>query len=161
MDDEQQAAFAEQQAQLERDRQALADKQAAFADQQAQAYRGDCAAFAEQLAGQGRILPAEQPFVTELLASIPADAQCSFAEGDGEVTVATGERLRQFLSGLPERVDYTEHGTGKQGGGPVAAFAAPVGYSVDPAQAELHARAKAYQAEHNTTFDAALAAVTQ
>lgn len=158
--EEQQAAFAEQQAQLQREREQLAAERQALADQVGQARRQSCAAFAEELADQGRILPAEQPFVAALLADIPADAECSFAEGDGEVTVATGERLRQFLSALPPRVDYREHGAGDPGE-QVAAFAAPAGYSVDPAAAELHRKAKAHQAEHSITFEAALAAVSR
>ena len=100
------------------------------------------------------------PFVTELLAGIEPEATCAFAENGAEVTVSTAERLRQFLEGLPRRVDYNEH-TPPEGGQPQASFAAPAGYSVDPAAAELHARAKAYAAEHNTTFEAALAAVSQ
>jgi len=152
------AAFAERQAQLERERAELEAERQRLAEQQQAARRAECAAFAEQLVREGRIAPALQTLVAALLASIPEEASCAFAENGAEVTVATGAGWRQFLQSLPPRIDYQERTP--QGEPPAsAAFAAPAGYSVDPASADLYARAKAYAAEHNVDFDTALAAV--
>lgn len=154
-----QEQLAEQHAQLQRDQAAFADQQAAFAEQQANAHQESCAAFAEELADQGRILPADTGFISALLAGIPKDAECSFAEGDAQVTTATGERLRSFLSGLPRQVDYQEHAPAQQGRQVKADFAAPDGYTVDLAAADLRNRAKAYQDEHGCSFEEAVAQV--
>lgn len=158
---EQQAAFAEQQAQLEQREAAIADRERAIAEQQAEAHRGECAAFAEQLADQGRIAPADQAFVAALLADIQPDAQVAFAESGSDVTVGTAERLRAFLSGLPVQIDYAERGAPEGDDAQAAgqAFAAPSGFQVDAGRADLHRQALAYQQQHNCDYATAAQAV--
>ncbi len=59
------------------------------------------------------MLPGEAPGLAALMASLPGDeeAELVFAAaqpGGGHVRMAPGAYLREFLSGLPERVIYRE-----------------------------------------------------
>lgn len=142
------AAFAEREADLNRRAADIEQRETALQQQTTQRHHDDCAAFAEQLAGEGRILPCDQAFITELLNAIPADATVEFAEGDQKVTAATGQRLREFLSGLPVQVEFGELAPGGEKREAVAEFAAPAGYSVDRVRGELHRKAVTYQKQH-------------
>ncbi|RMG58803.1 MAG: peptidase, partial [Gammaproteobacteria bacterium] len=68
-----------------------------------------------------------------------------------------GAWLREFLQELPSQVDFAERAAAEPEGEAVQ-FAAPDGYSVDPAQLELHKKILAYAEEHNIDYaEAALA----
>jgi hypothetical protein len=116
---EREASFAEREAQI-------AGREQRLAEQAREQHRGDCAAFADGLADQGRLLARDVPFVTELLAAIPADQEVSFAEGDGTVTAPTAERLREFLGRLPKQVDFAER-SAHMGNGELAESDAQIG----------------------------------
>lgn len=160
------AAFAEREATISAQEQALADKARALDEresalaQQEQARRlADCASFASTLVAEGRILPRDEAFIAALLAASADDAQVSFAEGDKQITAPTGEKLRGFLSALPAQVDYQERSKATETAEPAASFAAPPGYSLSQAEAERYAKVKAYQKEHNCDLVTAARAV--
>lgn len=82
-----------------------------------------------------------------------------------EMTDATFAAVRKDLEAakpkLPEHL-FREQATSGQGDQPLAKFAAPQGYTVDPERADLHMRALAWQANHpNTDYLAAIRAVSQ
>lgn len=129
----------------------LASREQALAEREAEAARADTVAFADGLVNDGKLLPREKQTVVELLLTLPADTTVNFAAADGQATtVAAGQAFKDFLNGLPKRVDYAEK---TPAGNPVntVQFAAPAGTHVNADRAELHARAKAYQADHPDT----------
>lgn len=157
-----QVAFAEREAELQQRQADIDAREQRLAEQEAERHQAGCAAFADGLVNEGRILPADASFVAALLAGIPDDDQVSFADGDNQVTAAAAERLRDFLSRLPVQVDFAERAAPEAdaAGAAGASFAAPAGYSVDPQQLERHNEIRAYQAEHNCDYATAAAAVS-
>lgn len=127
----------------------LASREQALAEREAEAARADTVAFADGLVNDGKLLPREKQTVVELLLTLPADTTVNFAAADGQATtVAAGQAFKDFLNGLPQRVDYAEKTPAQAPADAAANFAAPAGTHVDADRAELHARAKAYQADH-------------
>jgi hypothetical protein len=141
------ADFAAREQQLNQQAANLQAREQAIAAREQESRRADVAAFATSLVQSGRLLPREAATVTELLLVLPADKPLSFAAGDGTTTtVQPAQALRELLTSLPKRVDYTEKSAVTAA--PVASFAAPLGESVDASQLELHARASTYQSQH-------------
>lgn len=122
-------------------------------------------AFAERLIDAGRLTPVLQERVVALLDALPADAApVAFAEGDAQRSLPARQLVRDILEALPPVVAFGQIDTGQRGGlpGRAASFAAPDGMAVDPASAELHAKAVAWQASHpGSDYMAAVAAVTR
>lgn len=169
-DEHPQPAFAQQadrEAALAAREQAIAAREAELLVQQQQEIarqaddrRAKAAAFAASLVEAGRLLPREEPLVTTLLFLLDAQPAAAFAMADGEQQLPPADALRTLLSAVPARIDYRE-----KSGGPVpvsgAAFAAPPGSYVDPAQLETLARARAWMAEHpGSTLVEAVTAVS-
>lgn len=111
----------------------------------------------------GRLLPAQAHGAAEFLAGLQdGDADFEFAAADGQ----KGKQKRAawfsaFLASLPVQV---KPGAAKADADPASAaaaqFTAPPGYAVDPARAQIHAKALAYMAEHKSTdYQAAVRAV--
>lgn len=115
------------------------------------------AGFCEALVAEGRLTPAASGVLTaalDVLAAQPVD----FGEGDAAMPLP--EALKQALKALPKIVEFGEIGAGEAALSTVS-FAAPAGYEVDPRAAELHAKAKTYQAGHpGLDYFDALAAVS-
>lgn len=118
-------------------------------------------AFAERLIDAGRLTPVLQGRVVALLDALPADAaQVAFAEGDVQRSVPARQLVKDILEALPPVVSFGQVDLG-DGAGSVA-FAAPDGIAVDPASAELHAKAMAWQAKNpGAAYMAAVAAVSR
>lgn len=159
------AALKKEQEEIEAQRAEFAERERKIKDQEAKAKRDGIVAFAEGLVKEGRLLPRDRAGLTEFMAALDETAVIEFAEGpDGKETRKTrgSQWLREFLARLPQQVDYAERARpGTEGNGAAVNFAAPHGYSVDPARLELHNKALAYQASHpNTSYDTALAAVS-
>lgn len=136
----------------------LAARERVLRDREVAAIRSDVASFADGLVASGKLLPAERDRVVEVLVALPGDLCVSFAEAGAQVDKPAGVVLREFLTQLPPRVDFTEKSADDTTRG-VASFAAPAGMQVDALALEHLGRAQAYQAQHpNTTLVAALAA---
>lgn len=146
---------------------ALAKREAELAEKEAKLARDadlrEQAAFAEKLAADGRIAPAETDAVARALAAIPADAEIELAEGEKSTTRAA---LRRVLEGGAKRVPYGEaappggapNGNGAAADG--AAFHAPSGWQAAEGGAdETYRRVSAYAAKHGVEFAEAAAKV--
>lgn len=152
--------FAAQQAELDQRAGALAKREKLLASKEAAARQAEVANFAASLVDGGKLLPAEQPAVEALLNSLTTQEQpVSFAAADGQVSKPAAQLLRDFLTGLPARVDFAEHSAPENQDATTASFSAPVGYSVSKDRVELHNRILAYQKQHNLDYAAAAAAV--
>ncbi len=134
----------------------LAAREKALADQEIARHRADCAAFAEGLTKEGRILPRDTQALAALLATQTGEPTAEFAEDGRPQDRATW--LRGFLSRLPVQVDFSER-SAQVPGREYVEFAAPGGYQIDPSGLAHHLRASAYQKAHPTTnYTDALAA---
>lgn len=141
---------------------AIAQREAALNAKAAAENRAADAAFAEALIKEGRVLPRDRAGLIEVLASVKEAAPIEFAEDGQVVKQAPRAWLERFLKALPAQVDFSERSAAESTeSGATAAFAAPAGYAVDPANLALHARALAWQRAHNTDYVTALAAVSR
>lgn len=160
------AAFAEREQALSLQAQDLAAqkaqldaREAALAAQEAERRHAECAAFAESLVAQGRLLPRDQAPLAALLADLPDTPTASFAEGAEGLPRSPGAYLRDLLARAPVQIDYHERTAPDGTPATLAEFAAPDGYQIDPQYLPIHRRALALRAEHPTlTYDAALSA---
>lgn len=152
--------FAAKQAELDQQAAALAAREKHLAEKEAAARQAEVASFAASLVDDGKLLPAEQPAVEALLNTLATQEQpVSFAAADGQVSKPAAQLLRDFLTGLPARVDFAEHSAPASDNAAPASFSAPAGYSVSKDRMELHSRILAYQKQHNTDYATAAAAV--
>lgn len=136
-------ALDERAAQLDQREQAIAAREAAAEKAAADARHAENVSFAEGLVNDVKLAPAGKALVVGLLDHLDATAAVSFGEA-GDLTPAAA--FRQLLSGGAPIVSLGEVG-GKPAGDDKSytSFAAPAGYEVDPARAELYAKAKAIQ----------------
>lgn len=159
--DQDQASFADKQKDLEAREKALEKKEKEIADKEAKAREEEISSFAEGLVKSGKLLPGEKASLVAVLTGIAADHSVSFADGEGKtVSQDAGEVLRNFLSNLPPRVDFAEHsGAEHDERHSDASFAAPIGYTVDAKQLELHNKITAHAEKHNISYAEAAAVV--
>ena len=147
-------------AQLEADNKALADKQAKAARDAAFATAND---FCASLVKDGKVLPADAPALTAVLANVAQAEAVEFSAADGQQTKESPLAvLRRVLSGAKPVMDVSGNSKTPPAPAPGArthGFAAPAGTEVDPEQAKTYAAAKAYQAKHNVDFATALVAI--
>lgn len=154
------ADFADRETKLTADAAALATREKALADREAKAVRDDTVSFADGLVSAGQLLPKDKTTVVELMLALPIDAPISFADGDDQVVKPATELFRDFLSGLPKQIEFSERSADTGDADSAYSFAAPQGSLVDAGQMELHRKALAYQAQHaGTPFIAAVKAV--
>lgn len=162
---EQEAAAAK----LKADQEDLARKTAEFAERDKALKAVEAAArlhgigeFVAGLIKAGKILPRDQAGLVAYMAGPNEAGVIEFGEGDDKKTTPPAEWLRTFLAALPKQVDYQERAAAEDETTGTVSFAAPPGYSVDPARLELHNKALAYQSQHpNTDYTTALNAVLQ
>lgn len=133
---------------------------AKLAQAEATARSAEFAASADALVKEGKLHPDERDNYVAFMAQ-PDDRQTvEFSAADG---TAKSFNARDFLSDFIKRraplVEMKEVAKGKAVVQATADFSAPDGVAVDSSQLELHARAKAYAAEHNCSFIDALRAV--
>lgn len=146
---------------LAQERAHLAEREKKLREAEAAARRKALAEFVEGLVKAGKVLPRDAEPLVAFMADLAAENTIEFAEGDETKRLAAPDWLRLFLERLPVQVQFGEL---SRGAAPSAAveFSAPPGYGVDPARADLHARAKAYQRAHpGTDYAAAVAAVSK
>lgn len=121
-------------------------------------------AFCDELASAARIRPADVPALAELVLRLDADAPapCFAAPDSPKAPLAPGLWLRGWLGQVPPLVEMGETATAARARGPGSPmdFAAPSGYSVDPAALAVHRRALAWLEAHpESTYQAAVVAV--
>lgn len=105
--------------------------------------------FAEGLITAGKLLPAHKAQVVALLGAVPATGVVEFGEGEAKQSLPALDSLKSLLSALPVQVTFGEHaGAAADADHGTASFAAPAGFSVDPAALEVHAKALAHQKAH-------------
>lgn len=155
-----QASFANQQSEQQKQATALAAREKALAAKEAKAREDEINSFAEGLIKSGKLLPVEKTGMVALLGALPADQEVSFADGDGKtVSQVSADVLRGFLSNLPPRVDFAEHSAREGDAEQTTSFASPSGFAVDPTRLEQHNKITAHAAKHNITYAAAAVAV--
>ena len=140
---------------------AFAEREKKLQAQEAQAKRAGVGAFVEGLVKDGRLLPRDQAPLVEFMAAVDDEAVIEFADGDEQKKTPRGQWLREFLARLPKQVDYAEHAKAGDDRPAAGSVAAPHGYSVDPARAELHAKALAYAETNKCDYVTAITAVGQ
>jgi len=136
------ADLAEREAKLAAREAEIAAREAADAKRAADARHAEHASFAEGLVAKALLAPAAKDYVVGLLDHVDATAMVSFGEV-GEMT--PGDALRKLLETGKPLIDLGERGAKPAGEQSYISFAAPDGYDVDPAQADLFARATKIQ----------------
>lgn len=120
-----QAAFAEQQQEFEQ-------KQKQQAADAVQRRKDDALAFCEGLVKQGILLPAHKQTVAGVLGSIQEADTVEFGEGDDKTTKSLGGAFKEFLGGLPKKIEFGEVAGADLGEAPAAeAGKQPVDFSED------------------------------
>lgn len=143
------ADFAERQAELDKREADLAAREQAAAKAAADARHADHVSFAESMISQATLAPAGKGLLVGVLDQLGATVEpVSFGEAEADKMTPVAA-LKKLLGGAKPLVSFAElaPNPGGKAKGAVANFAAPPGYDVDPAQADLYARAKAIQAE--------------
>ena len=133
------ASFAEQQAQIDRQREELEQREAAVAA----SLHASNVSFAEQLVSETRLAPVGKDILVGLLDHLEATATtttASFGEGNAELSPAAA--LKKLLTGAQPLVSLGEaappHDEEK---GALVSFGAPSGFDVDAKRLEIHQRA--------------------
>lgn len=129
--------------------------------QRTAAAKASAAEFCAGLVTAKKLLPADRPALEAALVAIDAAAPVEFDAGDGaKKSEAPSAVIRRLLGAKNPLVSGVET-TAAEEPAPVASFSAPGGKTVDPKDAALHAKAKAFQAAHaGTDFATALRAVS-
>jgi len=151
-----------QEAALRKQAAEFAEREKAVKAAEAATRRAAIVDFVGELVKDGKLLPRDKDGLIAFMAGPNEAGVIEFGEGDDKKSVAPDAWLKTFLEGLPKQVDYAERTPADNKDTGTVSFAAPPGYSVDPARLELHGKALDYQAQHpNTTYDAAIAAVSR
>lgn len=156
---EEKAALEAENAQL---KERLAASDAALQAQKTAQIHAGHAAFAEGLIAAGQMVPAQQAVAVALLDTLAAP-ETPVEFGEGEDARPLLDAFKDFLAGLPKRIDFGETATtGKAAGegGPRVEFAAPAGYGIDADALATHRKAIAWQAQHQTDYLTAVRAVS-
>jgi hypothetical protein len=147
MSKEQEASFAEREAEVARLEQEAKDKIAAAEERERTAaatiksslHAGNVA-FAEQLIAGGKLAPAGKDLVVGIMDELEATATVSFGEANGEMTPVAA--FRKLFDGAKPVVSFGEAaGPDDEEEGDQVSFAAPAGHKVDPKALEIHAKA--------------------
>lgn len=118
--------------------------------------------FCEGLVKAGQLHPKLKESAVALLSGFSGDAVVEFSEGDGVVKKPAIETMKGFLSGLPKYIELGELAGTDQGDIKAPEkFTVPAGFSVDPAQLELHHKALAYAEKNECSYEVAITAVSQ
>ena len=126
---------------------AVFQAEAKIAAHEAKLKREAAMQFAERLATDGKLLPNEIPAVAELLFVLPEMEPLHFSESGTQITKSPDAVVRDLLSALPNRIDYTEKSAFTEMATPLQ-FSAPQGIQVDQAQSDLYRKATEYQNSH-------------
>ncbi len=132
----------------------LAKREQQLAVREAELDRASFSAFVDKLIGEGKALPAHKDFLVGFMASLPKSATVEFSQGDSKVSQPSLVAFQAYLAGQPQVVELGEIGKVPVDQAPTTqapAFAAPPGFTVEREDADLYAKATAYQAKHPGT----------
>lgn len=118
-------------------------------------------AFADQLIGQGRLLPAAREVIVATLDHFAKQEQ-PLEFGEGEVKAPLLDGLKKLFEAAPQQVDFSESATAQRASGQasdVVEFAAPSGFHVNQESLALHNKASAWMAQNNCDYVTAVAAI--
>ncbi|HEX8224479.1 MAG TPA: hypothetical protein VF605_11745 [Allosphingosinicella sp.] len=145
--------FAEQQADLARRLQDAADREAAADERERtanatirQALHTSNVAFAETLVATGRLAPAGRDLFVGVMDNLEATATVSFGEGNGEMAPVAA--FKKLFEGSAPLIQFGEAAapSDDQDQGGANSFAAPPGFTADPAALALLSKAHELQA---------------
>jgi transcriptional regulator with XRE-family HTH domain len=152
---------------LEEREQELDEREERLRQEMREQRREQAAAFAEQLADQGTILPRHKKTVTEALFHLEGDEEATvdLSANGGDEEAGVADAFRQMLTDLDPSIPTGEAAPAQ---GDAAAteepadFSAPDGTQVREGseRMELHRKAKQYQRAHDVGYDEALDAVS-
>ncbi|WP_090387768.1 phage protease [Pseudomonas anguilliseptica] len=114
-------------------------------------------AFAEQLVGEGKLLPKHaEALIATLDFAGAGDAPLEFGEGDQRKPVADG--LKAIFGDLPKQISFAEQADKKrhEGGQLTAAELDFADVETDPDRLNLHARASQLASEKNIPYESAV-----
>jgi len=147
--------------------QELDEREKSLREEMREQRREQAAAFAEQLADQGTILPRHKETVTEALFHLEGaeEATVDLSANGGDEEAGVANAFRQMLSDLDPSVPTGEAAPAQGDGAATeepADFSAPNGTQVREGskRMELHRKAKQYQRAHDVGYDEALDAVS-
>lgn len=99
----------DEQAQKLKDKEAEIERlQTQLKQQEQDKQRKEALDYAEGLTKAGKLLPAHQSKIVELLLALPAEQPLEFSEGGKTVSQPANQVLREFLNDLPVAVDFAE-----------------------------------------------------
>jgi len=158
--EQREAALAEREKKVEAKETAFSEREQQLTEQERERAAAASAEFVEGLVKDGKVLPREKGGVTALVTSLQGAQELEFSEDDKSVKEEPAKILREFLEGLPKRVDFNERSKDKGGKERTSTIKVPQGYEVSPEGAELHNRILAYAEEHNVDYETAVARVS-
>lgn len=137
-------------------------REAEFAEREAERLAEDNAAFAEELAQEGRLLPASKDQVVAVLNALPADQDVSFAGDDGkEQSQPLADTLKAILKAQPVAVDFSAQDMGDDPNNTTTASFASDGNPIDTDQLATDQKARAYMTQNpGVDYIAAVQAVS-
>lgn len=149
---------------LEVENKTLVAKQVEFAEadkkRAADARHAEHAAFAEGLAKDGKLLPAQKDVAVATLDFMAGQEQVvEFGEGDAKKPLV--DAFKDLLQAMSKQVEFAEVGKGDAGGASSVEFAAPRGYQVDQEKMATHLKALEYAEQHKCDYVTAVKAVEQ
>jgi hypothetical protein len=136
--------LAEREREIEAREAALAAREAEAEKAARQALHAANVSFAEGLIAAAKLAPAGKDLLVGVLDSLEAVQPVSFGEQLGELAPAAA--LKRLLGTAQPLVSLGEVAGSDKASTAAVSFAAPPGYSVDPASAAVHRRAKEIQA---------------
>jgi len=161
---QQAAEFAEREQRLQQQEAEFAEREQRLQQQEAEQHQAQCAEFAEGLVKKHNLVPRLKSSIAALLAATPVqnDQVAEFAEGDQQKKVPVGQLLREVLEEVANPnnlVPVGEFAAPEDQDEEAAEFAAPDGYQVPKAAADLQRKAQAYADKHEVDFITAYKAV--
>lgn len=147
-------SFAEAQAEIDRQREALAAKEATLTTREqsvSQVLHASHVSFAEGLVSNGRLLPAGKDTVVGLLDRLEGNVEATASFGEGDKAISPAAAFRSLFDGTQPMISFGEAAapTDDDEGGTVS-FAAPQGFDVDAKRLEIHERALQLQAANSS-----------
>ncbi|MDF7667922.1 hypothetical protein PT273_08725 [Orbaceae bacterium ESL0727] len=100
-------SFAEQQAKLDADSEALKQRELAIAKKEQEQKRAEFVSFADKLVTEGKLLPIHKTSVVEVFMSL-GNEPISFAEGGTTVNSSPADLIKKVLSERPNFMDFAE-----------------------------------------------------
>jgi hypothetical protein len=115
-------------------------------------------AFAEGLAKEGKLVPAQKGVAVAMLDFMGSqETVVEFGEGDAKKPLL--DAFKEMLQAMPKQVEFSEVGGAADAAAAAASFDAPRGYSVDAQRLELHQKAVQYAEQNKCDYVTAVKAV--